>query len=478
MTSPFITNNKSSGKISINGISSVSGNVEVPLSSLVDILLTSLSDGQVLKYDETSSKWKNGTVSGGISSLSNLTDVSVSSPSNDQILVFTTDSSLNKWTPYSISGATFNDTNKTITISASSSLSTLTDCTFSSLVDGNLLIYSSSASKWINSNTLPDNILFIKDDLDGTKKLQFQLSGITSGQTRTLTIPDASCTVVGDTNTQTLTNKTLTDSTNNIMAKSLKSATTTVDVSSATAPSNGQVLMATSSTTATWQTPTSGSSSLSGLTDCLISNILSNQALVYVSGANKWENVSLSTSYLSDVNISSLSTNDVLLYNGTKWANNSSIYASISLLQASYFQLSLPTMMVNTNTLLISYDDSNNQSTAPIFYSTEVTGLISLTPNNNDAYCNGQSWNWYLTTNSYTLGITFLQNNGSSFSASSNPVVMNEYFNSATIVNSFYIQGRNGGEYWNMFYTKFQIWGSNYNYNDSGRFNYSTGTLL
>lgn len=39
----------------------------------------------------------------------------------------------------------------------------------------------------------------------------------------------------------------------------LKSATTTVDVSAATAPSSGQVLTATSSTTATWQTPATGS---------------------------------------------------------------------------------------------------------------------------------------------------------------------------------------------------------------------------
>lgn len=42
-------------------------------------------------------------------------------------------------------------------------------------------------------------------------------------------------------------------------AKALKSATTNVDVAAATAPSSGQVLTATSSTTATWQTPSGGS---------------------------------------------------------------------------------------------------------------------------------------------------------------------------------------------------------------------------
>ena len=59
--------------------------------------------------------------------------------------------------------------------------------------------------------------------------------------------------VVGTTNSQALTNKTITDSTNNVMAKSLKSSTTTIDVSAATAPTTGQVLTATGSTTAIWQ---------------------------------------------------------------------------------------------------------------------------------------------------------------------------------------------------------------------------------
>jgi hypothetical protein len=58
---------------------------------------------------------------------------------------------------------------------------------------------------------------------------------------------------------QTLTNKTMTGATNTLTASLLKSATTEIDVSAATAPTNGQVLTATSSTTATWQTPSGGS---------------------------------------------------------------------------------------------------------------------------------------------------------------------------------------------------------------------------
>jgi len=58
--------------------------------------------------------------------------------------------------------------------------------------------------------------------------------------------------------TATLTNKTITDSTNNVTANGLRTATTTVSVSGATAPTAGQVLTATNGTTATWQTPSGG----------------------------------------------------------------------------------------------------------------------------------------------------------------------------------------------------------------------------
>lgn len=58
--------------------------------------------------------------------------------------------------------------------------------------------------------TVKDANFLIVDDGDATKKLAFQLSGFTTATTRTLTIPDASTTLVGIDTTQTLTNKTLT----------------------------------------------------------------------------------------------------------------------------------------------------------------------------------------------------------------------------------------------------------------------------
>jgi len=54
----------------------------------------------------------------------------------------------------------------------------------------------------------------------------------------------------------------------------LKSATTTVDVSSATAPTSGQVLTATSGTAATWQSPSGANTALSNLSSVAINTTL------------------------------------------------------------------------------------------------------------------------------------------------------------------------------------------------------------
>lgn len=60
--------------------------------------------------------------------------------------------------------------------------------------------------------------------------------------------------VVGTTDTQTLTNKTLTGATNTVAASQLRTTGADVVVSAAAPPTAGQVLTATSATTATWQT--------------------------------------------------------------------------------------------------------------------------------------------------------------------------------------------------------------------------------
>lgn len=75
----------------------------------------------------------------------------------------------------------------------------------------------SSANTWTGVQTFRDAKFEITDDVDTTKKVTVQCSGITPGTTRTLTIPDASITVAGTnleqifTAQQTPMNGTLTD---------------------------------------------------------------------------------------------------------------------------------------------------------------------------------------------------------------------------------------------------------------------------
>lgn len=87
-----------------------------------------------------------------------------------------------------------------------------------------------SASNIDNSNTaaLKDNSFTLQDDGDTTKQLVFQLSGITTSTTRTLTAPDANTTIVGTDATQTLSNKTISGASNTITNVSLTTGVTGV----------------------------------------------------------------------------------------------------------------------------------------------------------------------------------------------------------------------------------------------------------
>lgn len=76
------------------------------------------------------------------------------------------------------------------------------------VVTGDLV--GTTDTQTLTNKTLVDNSTTFVDDGDNTKKMQLQLSSISTSTTRTVTIPDADLTVVGTTTTQILTNKTLT----------------------------------------------------------------------------------------------------------------------------------------------------------------------------------------------------------------------------------------------------------------------------
>jgi hypothetical protein len=115
---------------------------------------------------------------------------------------------------------------------------------------------------------LYDNATTIVDNADVTRGFAFNCNaGTTSTMTtllasqtanRSVTFPDATDTIVARATTDTLTNKTITDTTNTVYANALKSATTNVVTSAATAPTVGQFLTATGASAANWQTYTGG----------------------------------------------------------------------------------------------------------------------------------------------------------------------------------------------------------------------------
>ena len=109
------------------------------LSDLTDVVITALSNGQLLQYDSIAGKWKNVTLSpGGATALSALTDVDISSLLDGQLLQY--DSTAGKWK------------NVTMSPGGATALSALTDVDLTSLQNGQMLIYDSTAGKWKNAN--------------------------------------------------------------------------------------------------------------------------------------------------------------------------------------------------------------------------------------------------------------------------------------------------------------------------------------
>ena len=83
------------GGVSALGQSSGGSGGATSLADLVDTAISNPTNGQVLKYDSTSGKWINGTITPGSTTLAALTDTNISNPTNGQVLKY--NSTSGKW---------------------------------------------------------------------------------------------------------------------------------------------------------------------------------------------------------------------------------------------------------------------------------------------------------------------------------------------------------------------------------------------
>lgn len=103
---------------------------------------------------------------------------------------------------------------------------------------------SESSTNTLTNKSLSDSTTYLVDETDGTKKIQFQVSGVATATTRTWTFPDSSDTFVGLAATQVLTNKSLSDSTTFIVDQTDGTKKLTIDCSAITTATTRTLTMA------------------------------------------------------------------------------------------------------------------------------------------------------------------------------------------------------------------------------------------
>ena len=164
-------------------------------------------------------------------------------------------------------------TNTTVALAIPTASGNLPIATNSASVGQVLTATSSTTASWQNSGSgsappFNDNVALLQDSNDTTKKLIVDIANVPTGTTQTLQTPvmnNSDTIVVANSvqtvNFKTLQNSTANDATNDIAANKLKTAAggagTAVSISNN--PTTGQVLTATSTTAASWQTPATGS---------------------------------------------------------------------------------------------------------------------------------------------------------------------------------------------------------------------------
>lgn len=307
------------------------------IQDLDNVTISGASNGQVLKYDGTD--WVNANESTGStvtvtqiqstgtkiatigvdgvntdlyspngggtpSALNDLTDVTITTPTNGQVLTYTNGDWVN-------SNATGGVTD----------LSDLDDVNISSALDGQVLTYDSTTDTWVNETlpAIPDEISDLSD---------VTISSVTNGQV--LKYNNGNWVNANESGGSTV-------AVTQIQSTGTKIATITVD-------SVGTDLYA----------PTKSTPRLDDLADVSISSVTDGQVLAYDGNSGEWVNESLPSipkdiTDLSDVSVTSASNGQVLKYNNGIWENvNESTGSTVSVTQIQSTGTKIATITVDS----------------------------------------------------------------------------------------------------------------------------------
>jgi hypothetical protein len=326
------------------------------LTTDTQITGTPVSGSLLMYQDSATNKWINTTIA----------------PTNDQLLVYTTYGSANSWTPYTLSGATFSDSTKTITI-ASGTATALQSAT-------TVVSVSAATAPTVNQ------ALVATSGTSATWQIPTVLGTVTTGVWAATPVTvayggtgAASCTayalIAGGTTTTGAHQSLTTGVSNQILlsggAAALPTWTTNLTVSQGgtgiTSTTACGVLCGGTTTTGVLQNAGAGT-----LNQALISN--------GTAALPTWETISTSSGLISDISVSSLATGDVLRWNGTKFANSTSLTgdeATISNLQLSTGVVKTQASVTQNTTITTTYVDGTDGYTMYINNSSSVPFAIT-----------------------------------------------------------------------------------------------------
>lgn len=185
-----INDGTSQGQVlSWNGANWSPANIDPPileLSGLQDVSITTPSSGETLLYDATISKWVNGTP---VSSLDDLTDVVITTPEIQHTLVYdgtnwvNIANSLDNLSDAVISNVTADDVllyNGTNWINQSLTLGNISDVELTSPQDQEALVYNNG--KWVNAKTVTEIKAKLPLEWDQTTSTVSIANGSNNGQ--------------------------------------------------------------------------------------------------------------------------------------------------------------------------------------------------------------------------------------------------------------------------------------------------------